>query len=444
MKREEEEQVFVPEEFMDSILKAAILERASDVHIEPLADGMRVRIRVDGYLREKVIRPITDLEPTLTRIKAISGLDITSHNPQDGRFEFTASIETPGAASGGGMSIGNTPFASPPSALERLLGTGTGQNSATNNQPTTSLPPGGPVSTTHLLNIRVSFFPTVYGEAAVLRLLNRSEMLMTLEDLGMEEDVLMRVKGLISKSYGMVLVTGPAGSGKTTMLYSILQKLKGPQRNIVTLEDPVEFYFGDIRQSQIRPQHGLTFAEGMRSILRQDPDIIMIGEIRDPETAEYATRASLVGRLVFSTVHSNTTIGTIARLLDMNIERSLIAYAINGIIAQRLLRKICNSCKVADTPSLEHLRYLNWDGVGTAFMKGAGCNECSNTGYQGRTGIFTALMFDDNLRALIVDKASMGDLQRYEEQLGVKSLRDQAIQKVMQGVITLEEAVRAI
>jgi len=431
---------------MSTLLKEAIVERASDIHIEPLADGMRIRSRVDGYLRENRRGATTDLEPLLTRIKAISGLDITSHNPQDGHFEFTATIAAP--LSGGAPAArlgGKSAFAPARNALERLF---TADAESAPEPDAGSAPPSAPqpeaAGKVYTLNIRVSIFPTVYGEAAVLRLLNRSEMLISLQDLGMDDDILRTLRQLIMRSYGMVLVTGPAGSGKTTMLYSILRELKGVERNIVTLEDPVEFYFGDIRQSQIRPQHGLTFAEGMRSILRQDPDIIMIGEIRDPETAEYATRASLVGRLVFSTVHSNSTIGTIARLLDMNVERSIIAYAVNGIVSQRLLRKVCAACKVSDTPNQEHLRHLNWDGGNSVFTRGAGCKECNNTGYKGRTGIFTTLTFDDTLRSLIVEKASMGELQAYEEKLGVKSLRDQAIQKVVAGVTTLEEAARAI
>lgn len=392
------------EQLLNGILEDAAAKRVSDIHIEPLMDAMRVRFRIDGYLKEHMTRPLHELEQILTRIKAISNLDIATHLPQDGHFEFTVTL-----------------------------------NNETQEQAKADAPIG-----TCLLNIRVSVYPTVYGETAVLRLLNRSEMLRSLDAIGMEEENLLALRGLIKRNYGMVLMTGPAGSGKTTTLYSILQELNKKDKNIVTLEDPVEFYFGDIRQTQIKPDQGFTFAVGMKAILRQDPDIIMIGEIRDSETAEYAMQASLVGRLVVSTVHSNTAIGTIARLIDMGIERSLIAYAVNGIIAQRLVRVVCESCKTAYVPDAIMLAYLGLEVSGHQYVKGAGCKECGGSGYRGRTGVYNVLVFDDQLRALIVEKASIIDLQAYIDSKGAIMLKQRVNDKILAGVTTVEEAAGII
>ncbi|OHA13222.1 MAG: hypothetical protein A2909_01470 [Candidatus Tagabacteria bacterium RIFCSPLOWO2_01_FULL_39_11] len=292
--------------------------------------------------------------------------------------------------------------------------------------------------------MRVSVFRTINGESAVLRILNRSEMIISLENLGMDQKDFLTVKKLISRVYGMLLITGPSGSGKTTTLYSLLRKLQGKEKNIVTLEDPVELRLENIRQIQIKPVQGFTFASAMRSILRQDPDIIMVGEIRDPETAEYAVRASLTGRSVASTVHANTTIGIIARLIDMNIERSLIAYAVNGAIAQRLVRKICSSCKTSYAPDPELLKYFKLESATVEFMRGSGCDACNNTGYIGRTGIFEVLEFDDGLRSLIIEKTPMNVLQAHAEKTGLKTLKQDAVEKVLAGITTIEEASRSV
>ncbi len=283
------------------------------------------------------------------------------------------------------------------------------------------------------------------GAAAVLRLLNRSDMLISLDEIFSDEKLRAKVREMSLSSYGMVLTTGPTGSGKTTSLYAMLMETNRQERNILTLEDPVEMYFEDMRQSQIHPDIGFTFAKGMKSILRQDPDVIMIGEIRDAETAEYAVQASLTGRLVYSTLHANTTIGAIARMIDMDIERGLIAYAVRGIISQRLVRKICVSCGAADpNPRPEFVAFLGLDGMIIPYRKGVGCNECDGTGYRGRAGIFEVLTFDDNLRAMIVDKASMNDLQAYAVQSGMETLRQNAISAVSAGLTTIEEIVRVV
>ena len=252
------------------------------------------------------------------------------------------------------------------------------------------------------------------------------------------------MRDIIFHNYGMLLSTGPSGSGKTTTLYAILQELKKKEKNIITLEDPVEFYFGDIRQSQIRPEQGLTYAVGMRSILRQDPDVLMVGEIRDHETAEYAIRASLVGRIVGSTIHSNSPIGTIARLIDMDIDYSLIAYALSGVISQRLVRKICTACAAPYTPDPVLVQRLGLEASAVQFRKGTGCNACGGTGYLGRTGVYAVLRMDDNLRSLIVDRSSMRALQEYVQQSGMASLLQRAAEKVAAGETTVEEAALVV
>lgn len=376
-------------DFLLTIFDGSIEARASDIHIEPLADKMVVRIRVDGVLLEQWTKPIIEHEPLVNRIKVLAGIDIVDRStPQDGHFEINSSKG--------------------------------------------------------VLDIRVSIFPTINGDAAALRFVNRSDMLMDLKDLTSDQNIFLTIKNLISKIYGMVLITGPSGSGKTTTLYSILHEIQSKEKNIITLEDPVELRLDGVRQSQIRPEQGFTFPVGMKSILRQDPDVIMIGEIRDPETAEYAMRSALAGRIVFSTVHSNTAIGTIARLLDMNVERSLIAYAINGVISKRLVRMICQNCKENYTPAVEYLKYFGLSSGEHTFMRGKGCDACRGTGFSGRIGLFEVLEFDNNLRALIVDKSSMNILQDYIEKSGMKTLKKDAIEKVLAGITTLEEVAHIV
>ena len=446
-----------PEKFLNRILEEAVQSRASDVHIESLAESLRVRFRVDGALQERYRQPLAEAEQLVTRIKAISDLDIASHLPQDGRFEFSVHLTEPaGDAANKFTAEASSGISNPPSqlahALTSLFG-GSGQSSLEHGageqglekdvlpQPTTDTKLHTRPAGMYVLNVRVSVFPTVYGDAVVLRLLNRSDMLIPLAKLGMAEEDLASVRDIIFHNYGMVLSTGPSGAGKSTTLYAILQELKNKEKNIVTLEDPVEFYFGDIRQTQIRPEQGLSYAVGMRSILRQDPDVLMIGEIRDHETAEYAMRASLVGRIVGSTIHSNSTIGTIARLIDMDVERSLVAYALSGIISQRLVRRICAACATAYTPDPLLVERLGLTSGTFQFRKGAGCQTCGGTGYSGRTGVYAVLRMDDNLRSLIVEHASMRTLQEYVQQSGAPSLLQRAAEKVASGETTVEEAV---
>lgn len=435
------------EQFIDALLQSAVAERASDIHIEPLANRMRVRFRIDGALHEKLTRPLFELEYLITRLKVLASLDIVTHLvPQDGHFEAVIDLrdleqmEMKKEKSKQKTEVSSGLLR----RLSNLLEITKLEPSEEQEIPSESLRLSAKEKEQRILDVRISIFPTINGEAAALRLLNRAEMLISLKDLGLSPRVLPKVENMISKPYGMVLVTGPSGSGKTTTLYSILQEVKKIEKNIITLEDPVEFQLEDIRQSQIRPERGFTFAIGMRSILRQDPDIIMLGEIRDPETAEHAIRASMVGRLVFSTLHSNSTVGTVARLIDMNIERSLIAYTLSGVISQRLVRKICISCKENYTPSPEHLKHFGIEKIEQQFVRGKGCDACGGKGYYGRIGIFEILKFDNTLRSMIVGRESMRKLQEYIDTTDMKTLKQDALDKARAGITTLEEAAQSV
>lgn len=383
-------------DLVSPMVRDAAARGASDIHIEAMPGEVLVRFRVDGVLQDYDHMSKEYHEHVINHLKVLSNMEVGHvRTPEDGHFAVKLQ----------------------------------GEN----------------VQDQHALDVRVSIFPTINGPTAVLRLLNRSDMLISLDEVGFDEAVRTRIRQLTLASYGMILTTGPTGAGKTSTLYSMLMEINRKERNIMTLEDPVEIFIDDMRQSQVIPEIGYTFAKGMRSILRQDPDVIMIGEIRDAETAELAVQASLTGRMVYSTLHANTTIGGIARLIDMDIERGLIAYAMRGIIAQRLVRKICSACSTPDPePRAEYRAYLGLTGVDIAYHRGAGCKECAGTGYRGRTGVFEVLVFDDELRAMIVDKASMNELQAYAEKSGMTTLRQNAINLVATGTSTLEEVIRAV
>jgi type II secretory ATPase GspE/PulE/Tfp pilus assembly ATPase PilB-like protein len=383
-------------DLVSPIVQEAVLRGTSDIHIEAMPDEVLVRFRIDGVLQTHAHVAKGDHEHVINHLKVLCNMEVGRVRlPEDGHFAVRLPDED-----------------------------GKGERT---------------------IDVRVSIFPTVNGPTAVLRLLNRSDMLISLDEVGFDAAIRDRVKQLTLGSYGMILTTGPTGSGKTTTLYSMLMEVNRKERNIMTLEDPVEVFIDDMRQSQIIPEIGFTFAKGMKSILRQDPDVVMIGEIRDSETAEHAVQASLTGRVVYSTLHANTTIGGVARLIDLNIERGLIAYAVRGVIAQRLVRKICEHCRQSDpSPRTEYVNYLGVQGMSINYQRGAGCSECAGTGYRGRIGVFEVLVFDDELRAMIVDKASMSELQAYAERSGMTTLRQNAINLVMQGVTTVDEAIRVI
>ena len=385
------------EELKDAMLTEAVANRTSDIHIDPTDRNLLIRFRIDGILNVWAKRSQDEYETFVSHLKVLSGLDIAHHaTPQEGYFAWVA----------------------PTSA----------------NAETTS--------NDRILAVRSSFFPTVHGEAVVLRLLNRVESYLSLSELGFGEEELRLVRMISQRSHGMVLVSGPAGTGKTTTLYSIIRELAGDSRTIITLEDPVEYYLDFVRQSQVSPPTGYTFAVGIRSILRQDPDSIMVGEIRDYETAENAIRASLTGRLLLSTLHANSAIGTITRLIDMKIERDMVAYALSGVIGQRLVKKICGSCREAYQPP-EEIRTALRINHETNIVHGAGCASCFGTGYSGRVGIFEVLDVDQELQRMILNNASAGEIEAVAQKKGLKTLREDGLKKVYAGVTTPEEVLRA-
>ena len=372
---------------VNMVIMQAVKDRASDIHIEPEENKLVVRFRIDGILHE-VFSPPKHLEPALmSRIKVLSKMDIAEkRKPQDGRFNMKA--------------------------LDRDI------------------------------DMRVSTFPTIYGENIVIRILDRGAVLLGLDKIGFSPDTQKEFEKLIKYSHGIILVTGPTGSGKTTTLYSALSTIDSEEKNVITIEDPVEYHLGRIRQSQINPKAGLNFATGLRSILRQDPDIIMVGEIRDKETAEISVQAALTGHLVFSTLHTNDAAGALSRLIDMGIEPFLISSSIIGILAQRLVRKICDKCKEEYDPSEDILKGLGINQK-KGFFKGKGCSACKNTGYRERVGIFELLIVNDQIRKLIVDKASSNIIKKIAVETGMKTLRDDGLDKVLKGITTPEEVIKA-
>ena len=384
----------IAEQILQQLIDAADKEHASDIHIDPRGDEVAVRFRTDGLLKEISKFEMSFLEPITSRLKVMTQLDITNHStPQEGPFEWLM------------------------------------------------MPARDKPQEQRVLDIRVSFFPTIYGESIVMRILNRAELLIPLSQIGFSARDQKLVETLLTLPYGMVLASGPAGAGKTTLLYAILNKLILPEKNIITLEDPVEYHFKNIRQSQIHPERGFTFDSGMRSILRQDPDIVMIGEIRDPITLETAINASLTGRLLFSSIHANSSIGTIARILDMKIDPSLIAYALNGVIAQRLVRRVCQSCKTPDAPDQKALLLLGLP-QDVQLFKGAGCSVCSGSGYKGRLGIFEILVIDNDMRRAIVDHKQVEEINTIAKEKGLKTLREDGLEKIKAGLTTVEELMR--
>lgn len=378
------------QDLIEIILSHAIKERASDIHFEPERESFRIRVRVDGILHPIGIEGKPSYDQIIQRIKILSGLDITeTRKSQDGHFEY--------------------------------------------KDPSSGI----------LLNVRTSLMPTIYGEAAVLRLLNRKDLVLNLEDLGFDESQLEMVKELAYKNNGMVIVSGPSGSGKTTLLYSILNLVNQPGVNVVTLEDPVEYQFSGIRQTQINPKIDITFSSGLRALLRQDPDIMLVGEIRDQETAEIASRAALTGHLLLTTVHANDSIGVIIRLNDMGIGKATIASSITGVISRRLIRKICPYCAEFYKPDPRIIVQLDISlDKAKTLKKGRGCAMCKNTGYLGRTGVHEILVVDDELRSLIIAESSYLEMIKEIRKKGFPSLRDDGIKKVLKGITTPEEVLR--
>jgi len=372
---------------VDLILSQAFKKRASDIHIEPEADCLRVRYRIDGALHEILKIPKINQNAVLARIKIVSNLDITENRiPQDGRFKVRS----------GGKEV----------------------------------------------DFRVSALPTTFGQKFVLRLLDKSNLSIGLDKIGFSERPAAIFKEAISKPFGMILVTGPTGSGKSTTLYSVLNQLNTPDRNIITIEDPVEYQIEGITQIQVRPEIGLDFASGLRSLLRQSPDVILIGEIRDSETADIAIKASLTGQLVLSTLHTNDAISSITRLIDMGVEPFLVASSLIMLCAQRLCRRLCQKCKKPISVPEDFLEEIGFKDK-TTFYASEGCKYCNNTGFYGRIAILEIVMIDDIMREMIMKRKSLDEIKRYAiEQCGMKTLRDDAFLKVKEGITTLDEAIR--
>lgn len=392
--------------FTQSVVNEAITKGASDIHFEPKRDNYQIRFRIDGVLHKFDERPLSEFNKILNSVKVLGDMDIAEHSiPQDGHIEFVQE------------------------RIPEKRNYRTGSDSESRG---------------HFFDIRVSVFPSVNGEAVVMRILNRQNALLTIKDLGMEASSLDALHDALLTSYGMILVTGPTGSGKTTTLYSVLNELKDEEKNIITLEDPIEFHLEWLRQCEIREDRNFTFEKAMESVLRQDPDVLMVGEIRDPHTAEYAVRSALVGRIVGSTIHANTTIGTIARLVEMGIPRSIIGHTLNAIIAQRLVRRNCTKCREQYTPEKVILKHFHLEDSKGPFYRGRGCEECDNTGYSGRIGVFSLMTFDEKLRNLLFDNRPLVEINEFAIQKGMKSLREDASIKVLAGETTAEEASKVI
>jgi general secretion pathway protein E len=370
------------------LIESAIDGEASDIHIEPYEDTLRIRYRIDGILFDQEAPPRRLQAAVTSRIKLMAEMNIAERRlPQDGRIRVT------------------------------LRG--------------------------RRVDIRVSTIPTVHGESIVMRLLDRSSVFLPLEKLGFGPGTLRHFEALIKRPHGIVLVTGPTGSGKTTTLYAALDKINSPDRKIITVEDPVEYQLKGVNQIPVKPKIGLTFATGLRHIVRQDPDVILIGEIRDLETAEIAIQAALTGHLVFSTLHTNDAPAAITRLQDMGVEPYLVASVLEGVLAQRLVRRVCPACRVPDTPNPADLEALGIEGAGgTRLYRGRGCDECRSTGYRGRTGIYELFPITEDARSLILRRAPSREIRRQAVEAGMATLRLDGWAKACEGVTTVEEILR--
>jgi len=372
------------------MISGAVRDRASDIHVEPFERRVQVRYRVDGVLYERFEIPRSQHPAVVSRIKIMAKLNIAEHRlPQDGRIKI------------------------------RLSG--------------------------KEIDIRVSIIPVAYGERVVMRILEKGEFAFGLETLGMDKRDYSTVDRLITSSHGIVLVTGPTGSGKSTTLYAALQRAYSPEKNIITVEDPIEYQMGGIGQIEVRPKIGLTFAAGLRSILRQDPDVILVGEIRDMETAEMAIQASLTGHLVFATLHTNDSAGAITRLVNMGIEPFLVTSSTIAIMAQRLVRRVCDHCKIEYVPETETLRELGVaeaDMMGVTAFQAQGCDKCLQRGYYGRLGIFELLAMTPHIQDLVLNGADSNVIKREARKQGMRTLREDGAVKVFSGRTTIEEVMR--
>lgn len=372
------------------IITQAVRERATDIHIEPRKSDIAVRYRVDGLLHNARLVP-KHLHPAITsRIKIISGMNIAERRiPQDGRIPLNVDGKE--------------------------------------------------------IDLRVSTLPTIFGEKIVMRILDKSSTLLSLSQLGFQHEAQMVFERIINQPYGMILITGPTGSGKTTTLYAVLRQLNSPEKNLITVEDPVEYQLTGVNQVQINPKANLTFANSLRSILRQDPDIIMVGEIRDSETAEIAINAALTGHLVLSTLHTNDAPSAITRLVDMGIEPFLIASSLIGVTAQRLVRKICPYCKIEYTPHIDSLSFLDLEiPKNVKLYRGHGCDKCQGKGYMGRTALQEVMVVDESIKTLILERASSSMIKEQARKNGMRTLLEDGWAKALEGITTVEEVLRVV
>ena len=378
------------ESLVNKFIERAIIDRASDIHIDPAEEKVRVRIRIDGILHELYSFPLELQLSVASRIKVLAHLDISEkRHPQDGGFHH----------------------------------------------------PHGP----RPIDIRVSTLPTVHGEKIVLRLLDKNKMKGTLAQIGMGSEIVEEIQGLLHRPYGIMLITGPTGSGKTTTLYSMLNQINGIEKNIITVEDPVEYKFDVINQVQVNEKAGLSFADLLRNILRQDPDVVMIGEVRDQETADIAVRAALTGHLVLSTIHTNDAVSTPTRLIDMGIEPFLLTSALSAVLAQRLVRVLCNHCKKKVPLTEEDRRLLGTTALeaGTLVFEPSGCEKCLHSGYQNRIALFELMVVDEFVRRAIIERKPDDEIYKYLAQNGFVNMRQDGVCKIAAGITSVEEVLKA-
>jgi type IV pilus assembly protein PilB len=371
---------------LERIIARAAGDGASDIHFEPRQDDFRIRFRVDGTFRDAAVLPSAMAPALVARIKVLSGMDIAEHRlPQDGRFSATVGDQR--------------------------------------------------------LDMRGATYPTIHGEKAVLRLLDSSRLRLQFDHIGMNGAVLQRMRELIHRPEGILLITGPTGSGKTSTLYAALAELVATGKNIMTIEDPVEYALPGVNQGQTNDKAGFTFARGMRALLRQDPDVLMVGEIRDAETLDVAIEASLTGHLVLSTLHTNSSVATVTRLAEMGLEPYLLVSSLIGVVAQRLVRRICSTCRAeVTTPST--LRSMFRDGEPQSYYRGEGCEDCRGTGFRGRIGIFELLRLSDEIAQLVIERAPEARIYDAARRGGMRSLREECLALVARGETTLEEVLR--
>ncbi len=378
-------------ETLNLLITQAIKDRASDVHIEPQEDRLRIRYRIDGILHDMFSFPISVHAPLVSRVKILSEMDISEQRrPQDGQFS---------------VKVGN-----------------------------------------NTVDIRTATMETPYGERVTLRILDKSLALFTLSELGLQPDVLQKYRGMLKRPHGMILAGGPTGSGKTTTLYATINELDRNERNIMTIEDPIEYSFMDINQSQVNTKAGITFASGLRAIMRHDPDVILIGEIRDNDTVTTAIQASLTGHLVLSSIHANDAVGVLFRLMDLGAESSSISSTLIGIVSQRMVRRICTNCRAPYQLNGEEQEMFKQElklEVTTSF-RGAGCNLCANTGYRGRTGIFEFMVMSEAIRKMLRSQAGSGEIRAQAIAEGMETMKQDGMLKVKEGITTISEVQRSV